>query len=76
MDDQIRVNCVCPGVIKTNFSHFLWRRGEEKAIRYNGVKRLGVPEDIAKVVHFLLSSDSSYMTGESIVVAGRAGSRL
>jgi NAD(P)-dependent dehydrogenase (short-subunit alcohol dehydrogenase family) len=57
-------------------SHFLWRRGEDKATRYNGVKRLGIPDDIAKVVHFLLSEEAGYMTGESVVVAGRPGARL
>lgn len=41
-----------------------------------GVKRLGVPEDIAGVVKFLLSEDARYMTGESMVVAGRPCARL
>ena len=41
-----------------------------------GVKRLGVPEDIANVVRFLLSEDASYMTGESVVTAGRPVARL
>jgi len=41
-----------------------------------GVKRLGVPEDIANVVHFLVSDQSKYLTGECIVVAGRPSSRL
>ena len=41
-----------------------------------GVKRLGVPEDVAGVVRFLLSSDAKYMTGESLIVAGRPNARL
>lgn len=41
-----------------------------------GVKRLGIPEDIADVVRFLLSEEARYMTGESLVVAGRPCSRL
>ena len=76
MDDEIRVNCVCPGLIKTNFSSALWSQGEEQAAEGMGVKRLGVPEDIAGAVKFLLSEDASYMTGESLVVAGRPCARL
>jgi len=63
LDDEIRVNCVCPGLIKTKFSHSLWSHGEDKAAEGMGVKRLGVPEDIASVVKFLLSTESSYITG-------------
>ena len=63
LDDGIRVNCVCPGLIKTGFSSALWSHGEEQAAEGMGVKRLGVPEDIGGVVKFLLSQDASYMTG-------------
>lgn len=41
-----------------------------------GIKRLGVPSDIAKVAKFLLSEDASYITGESIAVMGRPIARL
>jgi len=40
------------------------------------VKRLGVPEDIANVAHFLLSDKSSYMNGEFLAVVGKPISRL
>lgn len=40
------------------------------------VNRLGVPEDIANVAHFLLSNQSSYMTGECLAVVGKPISRL
>lgn len=43
MDDGIRVNCVCPGLIKTNFSQPFYARGVDKAEKMMGVKRLGVP---------------------------------
>lgn len=76
LEDEIRVNCVCPGLIKTKFSDALWSADEKSAAEGMGVKRLGVPEDIAGVVKFLLSSESSYMTGESMVVAGRPCARL
>ena len=70
-DDEIRVNCVCPGLIKTKFSHSLWSHGEKEAAEGMGVKRLGVPEDIANVVKFLVSSDASYMTGEIVPVSSQ-----
>lgn len=76
LDDEIRVNCVCPGLIKTKFSHSLWSSGEEQAAEGMGVKRLGVPSDIASVVKFLLSTEAGYMTGEAMVVAGRPCARL
>lgn len=67
---------MCPGLIKTKFSQALWSQGEEVAAEGMGVKRLGVPEDIANVVKFLLSEETSYLTGESIVAAGRPVARL
>ena len=74
--DGIRVNCVCPGLIKTKFSNALWSNDEKAAADNMGVNRLGVPEDIAGVVKFLLSKDAAYITGESIVAAGRPCARL
>jgi NAD(P)-dependent dehydrogenase (short-subunit alcohol dehydrogenase family) len=50
-------------LIKTKFSGPLWSSGEEEAAKNMGVRRLGVPEDIAGVVRFLLSDESKYMTG-------------
>ena len=46
MNDEIRVNCVCPGLIKTAFSKYIWndekiREREEKMM---GIKRFGEPE--------------------------------
>ena len=65
-----------PGLIKTKFSESLWSQGEKQAAESNGVKRLGVPEDIGSVVKFLLSTEAGYITGENLVVAGRPISRL
>ncbi|XP_038597170.1 dehydrogenase/reductase SDR family member 4-like isoform X2 [Tachyglossus aculeatus] len=68
----IRVNCLAPGIIKTNFSQVLWKN--EKM--FNQIQniyqfsRTGKPEDCAGVVSFLCSPDASYITGETIVVAG------
>ncbi|XP_025863347.1 dehydrogenase/reductase SDR family member 2, mitochondrial isoform X3 [Vulpes vulpes] len=68
----IRVNCLVPGIIKTNFSKVLhmnevfWNNFKEK---YH-LQRLGQPEDCAGLVSFLCSPDASYINGENIVVAG------
>ncbi|PKA50640.1 Tropinone reductase-like 3 [Apostasia shenzhenica] len=78
MSPKTRVNCVAPGIVPTNFADFLVknkdiRKGiEERTL----LKRLGTPEDMAATAAFLASDDSSYITGETIVVAGGAQSRL
>ncbi|XP_028643258.1 dehydrogenase/reductase SDR family member 2, mitochondrial-like [Grammomys surdaster] len=68
----IRVNCLVPGIIKTDFSL------REKTLlnilpdmnKIFGLQRLGEPEECAGLVSFLCSSDASYITGENITVAG------
>nr|XP_060475283.1 dehydrogenase/reductase SDR family member 2, mitochondrial [Panthera onca]XP_060475285.1 dehydrogenase/reductase SDR family member 2, mitochondrial [Panthera onca] len=68
----IRVNCLVPGVIKTDFSKVLhknevfWNNLKED----HKVQRIGQPEDCAGLVSFLCSPDASYITGENIAVAG------
>ncbi|XP_006883375.1 PREDICTED: dehydrogenase/reductase SDR family member 2, mitochondrial [Elephantulus edwardii] len=68
----IRVNCLVPGMIKTNFSKMLhkdevfWKRFKEN----QRLQRIGQPEDCVGLVSFLCSPEASYITGESIVVAG------
>ncbi|KAM9093133.1 dehydrogenase/reductase SDR family member 4 isoform X3 [Eschrichtius robustus] len=75
---NIRVNCLAPGLIKTNFSRMLWddqaRLESLKATMQ--IKRIGKPEDCAGIVSFLCSEDASYITGETVVVAGGMPSRL
>uniref|UniRef100_A0A5F5PR69 Dehydrogenase/reductase 2 n=1 Tax=Equus caballus TaxID=9796 RepID=A0A5F5PR69_HORSE len=56
----IRVNCLVPGIIKTDFIQVLCSL----------LFRFGEPEECAGIVSFLCSSDASYITGENIVVAG------
>lgn len=73
--DNIRVNGVVPGLIKTNFSHQLWQN-EESAKQLMGINRLGETRDVAHLVKFLLSSEADYITGENVVVAGKVMSRL
>ena len=69
---DVRVNAVAPGIVKTAFSRPLYEGHEEKMAKEYPLKRLGVPADIAGAVSFLLSSDSSWMTGQTIVLDGGA----
>jgi len=76
--DNIRVNCVAPGIIDTKFAGALTSNEfiATKALENCHIKRFGRPEDIGNVVSFLCSSDSAYITGENLVVAGGMPSRL
>ncbi|WP_433672621.1 SDR family oxidoreductase [Nocardia sp. CA-136227] len=67
---DIRVNAVAPAVVKTKFATALYEGREEAIAATYPLKRLGVPEDIAGVVAFLLSADSAWLTGQLLVVDG------
>ena len=69
---DVRVNAVAPGIVKTVFAQALYEGREEKVTKRYPLKRLGVPADIAGAVSFLLSGDSSWMTGQTIVLDGGA----
>ncbi|CAO2590920.1 Dehydrogenase/reductase SDR family member 4, partial [Lemmus lemmus] len=67
----IRVNCIVPGITKTDFGLGLRKSGSELSVSSSLLSfRLGEPEDCAGIVSFLCSSDASYITGESIIAAG------
>ncbi|XP_025774365.1 dehydrogenase/reductase SDR family member 2, mitochondrial-like isoform X1 [Puma concolor] len=70
----IRVNCLVPGIIKTDFSKVVRTGASESEIidmcSVLLLSRIGQPEDCAGLVSFLCSPDASYITGENIAVAG------
>lgn len=67
---NIRVNAICPAVVKTKFASALYEGREEEVARPYPLKRLGVPEDIGSVAAFLLSDDAGWMTGQHLIVDG------
>lgn len=68
---NIHVNCVCPGFTKTPAtSERLTPDLEARIVRFYPLGRLGVPEDVAKVVTFLASDGASHITGQTLSVSG------
>lgn len=67
---KVRVNCIAPGLIKTDFARILWEgeRGKLVAEAYP-LKRLGEPSDIGEAAVFL-SASASWMTGQTLVLDG------
>ncbi|MET0545890.1 MAG: SDR family oxidoreductase, partial [Caulobacterales bacterium] len=67
----IRVNAVCPGGVRTPLSVAVNGDALDKAMKaLSPLGRIGEPEDIAAMVHFLASDDASYVTGQAYLVDG------
>jgi len=69
---NINVNAIAPGMIDTEGlqSHPKYDMIIERALKITPLKRIGKPEDVANLVHFLVSDASSYITGEVIHITG------
>ncbi|MEO7754738.1 MAG: SDR family oxidoreductase, partial [Terracoccus sp.] len=67
---DVRVNAVAPAVVKTKFAEALYEGREDVVSKAYPMKRLGTPEDVAGAVSFLLSSDSSWITGQTVTIDG------
>ena len=69
---QIRVNCIAPGLIRTDFAKALWENPDTlKAVTaHTPLQRIGEPEEIAGAAVFLASDASTFVTGQAIVVDG------
>ena len=68
----VRVNCIAPGLIKTDFAKALWENPEtlKAATRGTPMRRIGLPEEIAGAAVYLAAPASTYMTGQVMVVDG------
>jgi NAD(P)-dependent dehydrogenase (short-subunit alcohol dehydrogenase family) len=69
---NIRVNCIAPGLVKTDFARALWDTPEAERRSSSGtpLRRLGEPDDIAGAAVFLAGKSGGWMTGQTIVVDG------
>ena len=80
-DRQVRVNCVCPGVIDTPLNdQFLARAADRDALareyeEMSPLHRMGTPREVADCVVFLASAEASFITGSALVVDGGATAR-
>ncbi|GAB7038786.1 MULTISPECIES: SDR family oxidoreductase [Catenuloplanes] len=66
----IRVNAVAPAVVKTRFATPLYQGREEEVASTYPLRRLGVPEDVAGAVAFLVSDAAGWITGQTLVLDG------
>lgn len=68
----IRVNAVAPGLIgDTNFhGRFTAREAFDNTVKTIPLGRAGTPDDVARVIKFLVSDDSAYLVGETIDITG------
>jgi NAD(P)-dependent dehydrogenase (short-subunit alcohol dehydrogenase family) len=69
---NVRINCIAPGLIRTDFARALWEDEAAVALRnrMTPLGRIGEPDEIAPAAAFLASQASSFMTGQAIVIDG------
>jgi 3-oxoacyl-[acyl-carrier protein] reductase len=67
---HVRVNCIAPGLIETEMGALLGPQALQSIIEATPLGRLGEAEDIANVAYFLVSDQSSFMTGQTLAVSG------
>jgi len=67
---NVRVNAVAPGVIETKMTQVLSDEVRQKYMALIPLQRFGTPEEVAKVVRFLATDESSYLTGQVISLSG------
>ncbi len=71
-EHNVRVNCIAPGLIRTDFARALWENPDllKVANATTPMRRIGEPDEIAGAAIFLASAAGSYVTGQTLVVDG------
>jgi NAD(P)-dependent dehydrogenase (short-subunit alcohol dehydrogenase family) len=70
-DKNIRVNCICPGIISTPMvDRVMGNRPRDNVARLEPIGRLGQPEDIANAALFLAGDESAFATGAPFIIDG------
>jgi len=71
---NVRVNCIAPGLVRTDFARALWENPEtlKKVTATTPLRRIGEADEIAGAAVYLASKASSFMTGQTLVVDGGA----
>jgi len=69
---NIRANCIAPGLIRTNFSKDIWSNPNalKRAEQMSPLNRIGEPDDIAGAAVFLASASANFMTGQTLLIDG------
>jgi NAD(P)-dependent dehydrogenase (short-subunit alcohol dehydrogenase family) len=70
--DNVRVNAIAPGLVRTDFARALWENPEnlKHSVSNACLARIGEPHEIAGAAVFLASEASSFMTGQTMVIDG------
>lgn len=70
-EHNVRMNCLLPGLIETEMPRSAMSpESMDSMVEATPVKRIGQPEEMASIVRFLLSEESSFMTGQSVAASG------
>jgi NAD(P)-dependent dehydrogenase (short-subunit alcohol dehydrogenase family) len=70
LSPRVRVNAICPGVVRTRLAEALWKEHEQALSASTALGRIGEPADVATAVAFLVSDEASWITGETLVIDG------
>jgi NAD(P)-dependent dehydrogenase (short-subunit alcohol dehydrogenase family) len=68
--DRIRVNAIAPGVVRTELAGDILQYLDQHGEKPNPMNMVGEPEDIARLVRYLATDESRYMTGSVIRIDG------
>jgi NAD(P)-dependent dehydrogenase (short-subunit alcohol dehydrogenase family) len=69
---NVRINCVAPGLVKTDFARALWEDPDrlKRTVSSAPLRRIGEPDEIGGIIAFLASSAAAFMTGSVVVADG------